>query len=122
MLKLLDLFCGGGGAAKAWLYNGITISAFDTPNLQGNGRVVPGLITQLDVEETAQEYGEESPMYMAKVRAEFPDSLSDAIVSRSDIMAAVERDLTPEATEHIFAKWTVKPRFCLLYTSPSPRD
>ena len=96
--------------SKAWLYNGITISAFDTPNLQGNGRVVPGLITQLDVEETAQEYGEESPMYMAKVRAEFPDSLSDAIVSRSDIMAAVERDLTPEATEHIFAKWTVKPR------------
>ena len=85
--------------SKAWLYNGITISAFDTPNIIAQDIVVPGMITQLDIDETAREYGEDHPMYYARVLAEFPDNLDDSVVSRRALVAAVERGRQAEDAE-----------------------
>ena len=82
--------------SKSWLYNDITISAFDTPNIIEQANVVPGMMTQIDIDETAQEYGEDSPMYRARVLAEFPDNLDDAVVSRSMLQAARERGRNAE--------------------------
>ena len=86
---------------KNWLYNTITISAFDTPNIQQQAAVVPGMITQQDIDETEQEYGSASPMYQARILAEFPDSLEDGVVARSAIMAAVDRELPPDDGETV---------------------
>lgn len=59
----------------------IRIRAEDTPNIIEGREVIPGLITQEIVEDLVAEWGEESPMFQASVRAEFPDSLSDTIIS-----------------------------------------
>jgi hypothetical protein len=82
---------------KLWLYNDITISAFETPNIIEQSNVVPGMITQQEIDETAAEYGVDSPMYLARVLAEFPDNLEDAVVSRRALVAA--RDRGNEAEE-----------------------
>ena len=78
--------------SKTWLYNDITISAFDTPNIIAqDDSIVPGMIVQADIDETLQEYGEDHPEYLAKILAEFPDNLEDAVVSRRNLLAAVAR-------------------------------
>ncbi len=76
---------------KTWLYNGITISAFDTPNIRQQDNMIPGMIQQVDVDETAREYGIDHPMYYAKILAEFPDTLEDTVLGRRALMDAVER-------------------------------
>jgi phage terminase large subunit len=78
------------------LYNCISISAFDTPNLQQNQVVIPGMVTAEDVEERRVEYGEDSPMYRASVLGEFPDDIEDALVRLTDAIAAKERTLEPD--------------------------
>lgn len=81
---------------KSWIYNGITIAAADTPNIIAQETVVPGMIIQEDVDETAQEYGVDSAMYRARILAEFPDNLEDAVVSRKMLAEAVARGLEAE--------------------------
>ncbi|SDF83371.1 hypothetical protein SAMN05660686_02463 [Thalassobaculum litoreum DSM 18839] len=61
----------------------IRISAFDTPNLQAGKIVIPGLTTQEWVEERKRDWGEESPLYVAKVLGEFPDQADDALIRMS---------------------------------------
>ncbi len=82
--------------SKTWLYNDITISAFDTPNIVAQDNVVPGMIVQVDIDECAQEYGVGHPYYLARVLAEFPDNLEDAVVSRHNLLAAVARGAEAE--------------------------
>lgn len=81
---------------KSWLYNGITISAFDTPNIIAQELVVPGLVTQDIIDERALEFGVDSPMYYATILAEFPDVLDDTLVPLSMAIAARGRELEPE--------------------------
>lgn len=95
--------------SKAWLYNGISISAFDTPNLKEGRIVVPGMLNEEDVLETAREYGADSPMYKARVLAEFPDNLEDAVVSRRDLDAAVARGLAASDVEDDEEEWVAPP-------------
>ncbi|MEE8464971.1 MAG: hypothetical protein V3S68_00740, partial [Dehalococcoidia bacterium] len=78
--------------SKTWLYNDITISAFDTPNIIAqDDSIVPGMIVQADIDECLQEYGEDHPEYLAKILAEFPDNLEDSVVSRRLLVDAVAR-------------------------------
>ena len=78
--------------SKTWLYNDITISAFDTPNIIAqDDSIVPGMITQIRIDECAQEYGTDHHIYLATILAEFPDNLEDAVVSRRNLLAAVAR-------------------------------
>ena len=80
---------------KGDLYHVIEINAFDTPNIQRRELMIPGMVTWEQVEERKREWGEESPMYIASVLGKFPDNLEDAVVSRSLLLAAVQRVLAP---------------------------
>ena len=50
----------------------ITISAFDVPNVIHNDSIIPGLVSRGWVEQKRYEWGEDSPLYQARVLGEFP--------------------------------------------------
>ncbi|KKK62340.1 hypothetical protein LCGC14_3005320, partial [marine sediment metagenome] len=73
------------------LWNPIGISAFDTPNLIEGYEVIPGMVTQEDVDERAEEWGEDSALYITSILGQFADSLSDSIVPLNVASAVAER-------------------------------
>ena len=89
--EFYDAFHGG-----ADLYHTIEIAASDTPNVQQGREIIPGMVTTEQIEERRLEWGEDSALYIASVLGRFPDNLEDAIVPRSLLMDAVERQLEPE--------------------------
>ena len=82
------------------LYHTITISALDSPNVQAKKVVVPGLTSAKWVEERKQTWGEENPIYQARVLGEFPDQAEDTLIRLSDIESAAGREelMTAEAS------------------------
>ena len=70
------------------LYHPITISALDSPNVQSGQTAVPGLTTARWVEERREIWGEENPIYRARVLGEFPDQAEDTLLSLTDVEAA----------------------------------
>ena len=71
------------------LYDAITISALDSPNVRAGGIVFPGLTTSRWVEERREIWGEDNPIYRARVLGEFPEQGDDTLLRLSDIEAAV---------------------------------
>lgn len=71
----------------------ITISAFDTPNLQGKGSVIPGLITEKDVKRFADYYGVDSDVYRVRVLGEFPQADVDTLISVDEVAQAMQREV-----------------------------
>ena len=69
------------------LYNTITISAFDSPNVREGRAVIRGLVTRKWVEERKKVWGEENPVYQARVLGEFPDQGEDTLIALSAIEA-----------------------------------
>lgn len=59
------------------LYNTITITAADTPNMQAGKTVRPYLITQAWIDDAIAKHGADSPYVIARVNAEFP-AVSDS--------------------------------------------
>tara|TARA_Y100000310_G_scaffold251998_2_gene258646 strand:- start:2777 stop:4216 length:1440 start_codon:yes stop_codon:yes gene_type:complete len=99
-------FCSAGefyeafnANAEAW--HTVHISAFDTPNIQQGTDLIPGMVTMENIQRLKEDWGEESAMYIATVLGEFADDLDDTIVPRSQIMAAVKRELPPEPGDSI---------------------
>ncbi len=81
--------------SKANHYNPIHISAFDTPNLLEHRVVVPGMVTQADVDDAGEKHGEESNEYKIRIKGIWPDSLEDTLVARVAIDAAIAESLAP---------------------------
>ena len=73
------------------LYRTITISALESPNVQAGRVVFPGLTTATWVEERREIWGEENPVYRARVLGEFPEQGDDTLFRLRDIEAAVDR-------------------------------
>ena len=73
------------------IYRNITISALDSPNVQAGRVVIPGLTTPRWVEERREIWGEDNPVYRARVLGEFPDQGENTLLNLSDIEAAVRR-------------------------------
>ena len=71
------------------------ISAFDTPNFQGQGIVIPGLITPQDVEDAVNDWGEDSPLYKARVLGQFPDRAFDTLIPMHLVQQAGQGEWTP---------------------------
>ena len=71
------------------IYETITMSALESPNVAEGRIVVPGLTTAQWVEERRQMWGEGSEMFRARVMGEFPDRGEDNLIAISDIEAAV---------------------------------
>jgi hypothetical protein len=75
-------------------FNVIPVSAFDTPNF--TGEEIPEtlrdlLISPTWVEERKKDWGENSPMYQAKVLARFPEDAENTLIPLSWIRAAQDR-------------------------------
>lgn len=69
----------------------ITITAFDSPNVESGTNLIPGLTTRAWIEERRVRWGENSALWAAKVKAEFPDDGDNVLVPLSWVDAAVER-------------------------------
>ena len=74
------------------LYHTITISALDSPNVKAGKIVTRGLTTSQWVQERKDTWGEENPIYRARVLGEFPDQAEDTLIKLSDVEAATQRD------------------------------
>lgn len=66
--------------SKAALWQGITITAWDTPNVIEGRDVIPGLITRRDIRRHAENWGEDSPLYRMTVNAEWCEGMGQLIV------------------------------------------
>lgn len=69
------------------------ISAHDTPNVKEGRVVIPGLITQNDIEKFKIRYGEDSNVYKVRVLGEFPSQDEDSLISVDDVSKAIQRDV-----------------------------
>ena len=65
------------------IYETITISALESPNVEEGSIVIPGLTTPAWVEERRKMWGEGSAMFRARVLGEFPDRGEDNLISVS---------------------------------------
>ena len=72
------------------LYRTITISALDSPNVQAGRVVIPGLTTAQWIEERKEIWGEDTPLYRARVLGQFSDQGENTLISLSDIEAAMK--------------------------------
>lgn len=76
----------------------ISISAYDTPNVQAGGDVkIPGLVTAEWVKDKEERWGVTSPLFVSRVKGEFPDAGADAVFPLAMIRAAQARELEPSA-------------------------
>ena len=73
------------------LYHCITISALESPNVRAGRVVYPGLTTRQWVEERGEIWGEDNPLYRARVLGEFPDQSENTLIRLSDVEAAASR-------------------------------
>ena len=76
-------------------YETIQIGAYDTPNLVEELADVPGMITQQNIEDHREEWGEESALYVGSVLGQFPAKLDDVLVSLTEATQAARRRLRP---------------------------
>ena len=74
------------------LYHTITISALESPNVVAGKVVIPGLTSGQWVEEHRETWGEDNPIYRARVLGEFPDQAEDTLIKLSDIETASRRE------------------------------
>ena len=63
------------------LYHNITISALDSPNVKEQHVVIPGLTTHEWVAERLAIWGQDSPMYHARVLGDFSDRAENSLIS-----------------------------------------
>lgn len=80
-------------------YNVINLDAMESPNFSGEDVpdwLRPLLIGPTWVKEKKKSWGENSPIYISKVRGQFPEQASDSLVPLADLKAAVARGLELE--------------------------
>ena len=82
--------------SKRDLYVTVQIGADDTPNVAEGRVVVPGMVSQEDIDDRKQDWGEEDPMYIGGVLGRFPDSLDEIVVPLPLAMKAAQRSLRAE--------------------------
>lgn len=70
----------------------IYISAFDHPNIIEQRQVIPAAVNQRYIDDTANDFGVMSNIYISRVLGRFPDSVGgNAVFSRTDLEAAHQR-------------------------------
>ena len=71
------------------MFHNITISALESPNVEQQEVVIPGLTTGEWVAERGTMWGEGSPMYQARVLGQFCDHPQDSLIPLSKIEQAI---------------------------------
>ena len=82
--------------SKREMYKTVQIGAADTPNIREQRVVIPGMITQEDIEDRKEEWGEDSALYIGSVLGEFPENLDGIVVPLVHATQAARRRLEPE--------------------------
>lgn len=85
-------------------WNVIHISAFDTPNFTGEyipDELKSSLIHPIWQKEKLKKWGEDNPLYIAKVLGQFPELSERALIPLSSIRAARDRRLKPTLPIHL---------------------
>ena len=59
-------------------------------------QAIPGMVTQEDIDDRKEEWGEDSSMYVGSVLGKFPDNLDDAVVPLWAATEAANRGMEPE--------------------------
>ena len=81
------------------IYEPITMSALDSPNVQNMGIDVPGLVTAQWVAERRAVWEENSDRFRSRVLGKFPERGEDSLIAMSDIEEAVyEGHPSPQQT------------------------
>ena len=70
------------------LWHKIHIPASITPNVVTGKEVIPGLVTREWIEDRRKDWGENNPLYISKVDAEFPEEAEDILILLSWVEAA----------------------------------
>jgi len=78
-------------AVKSPLWHSINISCMTHPNITGVGDYVHGAVTKDWVEGRKLEWGEDSPLYQARVCGKFPEEGDDTLISLRWVIDAVGR-------------------------------
>jgi len=78
-------------------WNKIRIDGLECIKWQEENHKIPGLITREWMEERRDEWGENSPMFQARVRGEFPQDFENAVIKRSWVDRA--REIEPEVDD-----------------------
>jgi phage terminase large subunit len=87
---------------KSKFYVTITMSSEETPNVIEGRDVIPGLATRAWVEEKREEWGENSPMYIIRVKGGFALGEDSKIFSTHTIMQAEQRWQDTEPAGRLF--------------------
>lgn len=74
------------------MYDRLHISSFEVPNVVEDRIVIPGLATRKWIEGRKSAWGEESPMYQARVLGEFPSTDADVLFALGDIEGMPDRE------------------------------
>ncbi len=77
----------------------LKITAHECPNVVEGRTVIPGAVTRESIARFAQEYGVGSPLYLARIDAEFPTDADDGLIARRWLDAARERWSSGELEE-----------------------
>ncbi len=88
-------------ACKSPLWHKIEISSFDHPNIKTGKIIIPGAVTKEWIEERRKEWGEDSPLWQAKVLGQFPDEGDDTLIPLSWAEACVGLDLGTEGEKRL---------------------
>lgn len=88
-------------ACKSPLWEKIEISSFDHPNVKQNRIVVPGAVTREWIEDHRKEWGEDSPLWKAKVLGQFPDEGEDTLIPLSWAESCVGLGLSEEGDKRL---------------------
>jgi phage terminase large subunit len=81
---------------KSPVWSKIQLNCFDHPNVVNKQEIVPGCVTWEWIEERIKEWGEDSPIYKAKVLGEFPEEGEDVLIPLGWVEKAMELDLKPK--------------------------
>lgn len=80
-------------ACKSPLWEKVRISSFDHPNVKEGRVIIPGAVTAEWIEDRRKEWGEDSPLWQAKVVGDFPDEGEDTLIPLSWAEACVGLNL-----------------------------
>ena len=70
------------------IYKTITMSALDSPNLTAGQTRIPGLATQQWVQQRANLWGTDNPLYQARILGQFPTQTQDALINLTHLETA----------------------------------
>ncbi len=88
-------------ACKNPLWKKIEVSSFDHPNVIQNKMIVPGAVTREWIEERRQEWGEDTPLFQAKILGKFPTEGTDTLIPLAWAEACVGLGLSKEGDKRL---------------------